>query len=236
MHSLIQDLLSYTQATTDSGSADEADAGAVMEQVRENLRTAIETSEAEISYDPLPRVGIREGQLLQLLQNIVSNALKYRGPEPPRVHVSAQKDAPRVAADREGQWPGYSCATPGAHLQSLQAAARPGDTGYRHRLGHLRTHRDTLRRPGYRSSRNPAKARRFTSPFHLPENGPNKALLGAERVHRIDCYRPVTGHQGCGSSDRSEQSRDADGGYRIPAGSLRRTGSLANAGPSPLRG
>ena len=92
MQNLIQDLLSYTRATS---ARDEAgaysEAGVAMEEVLGNLRTAIETAQARIAYEGLPLVGVRYSELVQLLQNLVSNALKYRGAEPPLVHVSAQE-------------------------------------------------------------------------------------------------------------------------------------------------
>ncbi|HYO83480.1 MAG TPA: ATP-binding protein, partial [Bryobacteraceae bacterium] len=92
MQNLIQDLLSYTRATDErEGSGAEADAAAAFEEVIQNLRTAIEVSHAQVTYDSLPEVGVHHTHLVQLLQNLVSNALKYRGTDIPRVHVSAQR-------------------------------------------------------------------------------------------------------------------------------------------------
>lgn len=55
-----------------------------------NLRTAIAESGAVITHDPLPRVAASELPLVQVFQNLVSNAIKYRHPErTPRVHISA---------------------------------------------------------------------------------------------------------------------------------------------------
>jgi chemotaxis family two-component system sensor kinase Cph1 len=45
-----------------------------------------------VTHDPLPTVIVDGAQLVQLFQNIVGNALKYRSAEPPRVHVSAKKN------------------------------------------------------------------------------------------------------------------------------------------------
>jgi light-regulated signal transduction histidine kinase (bacteriophytochrome) len=57
-----------------------------------NLRGAIEESGALVTHDPLPTIGADEMQLIQLFQNLVGNAVKYRGAEVPRVHVSAAEN------------------------------------------------------------------------------------------------------------------------------------------------
>lgn len=54
-----------------------------------NLRAAIEASGAIITHDPLPVLEGDDAQLVQLLQNLIGNALKFRRAETPRVHVSA---------------------------------------------------------------------------------------------------------------------------------------------------
>ena len=72
---------------------DDADAEAVLAEVLVNLRGAIAESDASITHGPLPRLGLPPRELAQILQNLVGNALKYRGARVPRVHV---------AADREG--------------------------------------------------------------------------------------------------------------------------------------
>lgn len=57
-----------------------------------NLQTAIQESGAEVTFDPLPRVLGDFGALARLLQNLIGNALKYRGAELPRIHISARRD------------------------------------------------------------------------------------------------------------------------------------------------
>ena len=54
-----------------------------------NLEVAIRDNGAEITHDPLPTVVADPSQIIQLLQNLVANAIKYRTTEPPRVHLSA---------------------------------------------------------------------------------------------------------------------------------------------------
>jgi chemotaxis family two-component system sensor kinase Cph1 len=69
------------------------DCGAVLAKALLNLQTAIAQSGATITSDPLPTVIAEEVMLMQLLQNLISNSIKYRGREAPRIHVSAERDA-----------------------------------------------------------------------------------------------------------------------------------------------
>jgi PAS domain S-box-containing protein len=92
MEMLVNDLLEYTQIVN-VPLADTAPVNvetAVRKSIS-NLETAIEESGAEIDADPLPCVAVREVHLLQLFQNLISNALKYRSAEPPRIRITAEK-------------------------------------------------------------------------------------------------------------------------------------------------
>ena len=57
-----------------------------------NLRVAISETGAVITHDPLPTVYADDSQLLQVFQNLIQNAIKFRRDEPPQVHVSAVKN------------------------------------------------------------------------------------------------------------------------------------------------
>jgi len=97
MELLLKDLLAFSQ----SGSASEGPPSAVnceqvVERVLLNLQASIEQSSATVTCGPLPTVQAHEIQLLQLLQNLVGNAIKYRSAEPPKIHVTAQR--------RESDW------------------------------------------------------------------------------------------------------------------------------------
>ena len=65
--------------------------GEVLESAMSNLRAEIEESHAEIDHDTLPALVVDELHLRQLFQNLVGNALKYRGERAPKVHVSAER-------------------------------------------------------------------------------------------------------------------------------------------------
>ena len=69
------------------------DCGAALANALLNLQAAIAQSGAIVTSDPLPTVVAEEVSLMQLFQNLISNSIKYRGEETPRIHVSAQRDA-----------------------------------------------------------------------------------------------------------------------------------------------
>ncbi|HEY3456840.1 MAG TPA: GAF domain-containing protein, partial [Bryobacteraceae bacterium] len=92
MESLTRDLLAYTAATRHEESGPPgADAGQALAGVLENLKGPIEESRAVVTQTALPVVAMHESRLIQVLQNLIGNALKYRGAEAPRVHVSASE-------------------------------------------------------------------------------------------------------------------------------------------------
>lgn len=92
MRRLIEDLLAYSRVGTRGREFVSVDLGAVHAAVVQNLERAIEESGAVLTSDPLPRVVGDEGQLVQLMQNLLGNAIKFRGEAPPRVHVSARRE------------------------------------------------------------------------------------------------------------------------------------------------
>lgn len=91
MQKLIQDLLSYSRASTRSIEPERVPTEAALTAATDNLRIAVKESGAVITHDPLPTLTVDERQLTQLFQNLLSNAMKFRGHESPRVHVSAKR-------------------------------------------------------------------------------------------------------------------------------------------------
>jgi light-regulated signal transduction histidine kinase (bacteriophytochrome) len=55
-----------------------------------NLDAKIRENGAVVTHDPLPRVMADQMQIIQVFQNLIGNAIKYRSAEPPKVHVSAR--------------------------------------------------------------------------------------------------------------------------------------------------
>jgi len=91
MQRMIQDLLAYTRAGGQDLTFTPVDCEALLAHVCDDLQMAIKESRATITHDTLPTVSGNETRLGQVLQNLLGNALKFRGTEPPRIHVSAQR-------------------------------------------------------------------------------------------------------------------------------------------------
>ncbi|MEX2376068.1 MAG: PAS domain S-box protein [Dehalococcoidia bacterium] len=92
MQALISDLLAYSRVGTRGGEFEEVSMEIALKGVLRGLGPAIEETSAVVTNDPLPVVEGDTTQLSQLLQNLIANALKFRGDEPPRVHVSARAE------------------------------------------------------------------------------------------------------------------------------------------------
>lgn len=91
MFRLIGDLLSYSRVGTTGLQVENINVNDVMLWAKMNLHTAIAEAGAEITNDELPTVSFDQSQLLQLFQNIIGNAIKYRSEQPPQIHVSATR-------------------------------------------------------------------------------------------------------------------------------------------------
>lgn len=96
MQSLINDLLHYSRVGTKGKEPVPTAVDRVVDQALRNLGPKIEETAAEVTADPMPTVPADEGQLVQLFQNLIGNAVKFHGDEQPRVHVGAQR--------RNGEW------------------------------------------------------------------------------------------------------------------------------------
>lgn len=89
MTGLIQDLLAYSHVLHDEDAVEQVSLSAVVDVVAANLSTSIEKSCAVIACGELPDVRANPGRLVQLLQNLVSNAIKYRSQAPPTIRIAA---------------------------------------------------------------------------------------------------------------------------------------------------
>jgi len=91
MQRLINDLLAYSRVHTRAGEPELVELSHVLGQARANLATAIEESGALVTNDELPVVMADPAQMVSVFQNLIGNAVKFRGEEPPHVHVSARE-------------------------------------------------------------------------------------------------------------------------------------------------
>ena len=89
MQALVNDLLLYSRVTTRGKEFAPTNMDDVLEEALANLDVAVAECNARVTHDPLPTVNGDAAQLARLLQNLVGNAIKYRGDAPPRVHVAA---------------------------------------------------------------------------------------------------------------------------------------------------
>jgi light-regulated signal transduction histidine kinase (bacteriophytochrome) len=92
MRALIDDLLALSKVNASAVNLVETDSAAIFEQVCANLAHAIEESGASVSQEGLPMVISTPQMLSQLLQNLISNAIKFRDQRPPVVQVRARRD------------------------------------------------------------------------------------------------------------------------------------------------
>jgi PAS domain S-box-containing protein len=91
MERLIHDLLDFSRI--EARGADfftQVDCDMALDDAIRNLKSSIEESGAIVTRERLPSVTGDAIQLTRLLQNLLANSMKYRTPEPPRIHVSAQ--------------------------------------------------------------------------------------------------------------------------------------------------
>jgi signal transduction histidine kinase len=90
MQTLIDDLLTYSRLTTREAPLEATDCSQIVQEVLANLKSAIHESKAIITYDALPVVRADSTQLLQVFQNLISNAIKYRSQRTPRIHIGVE--------------------------------------------------------------------------------------------------------------------------------------------------
>jgi signal transduction histidine kinase len=94
MQALINDLLAFARVSSRSQPFATTDCRAVLRAVLSNLRAAVQETGAVVTHDELPTVSADGTQLQQVFQNLIANAIKFHGDQPPRVHVgAARRDA-----------------------------------------------------------------------------------------------------------------------------------------------
>lgn len=96
MQRMINDLLLFSRVDTKAKSFEKTEGVVIIEQVLTNLQAAIEEKNAEVTFDTLPVIHADSSQIAQVFQNLISNAIKFHGEKPPKVHISAR--------ERERDW------------------------------------------------------------------------------------------------------------------------------------
>ncbi len=90
MQKLVRDLLTFSRVGRQAMAVQSSDCNAVIEESLKNLEAAIQESGAVVRRDPLPVVMADSSQLAQVFQNLIGNAIKFRGSAPPVIRVSAE--------------------------------------------------------------------------------------------------------------------------------------------------
>lgn len=91
MGQLIEDLLAYSLVGRGKSTREPADCSTALKRALANLEGAIRESGAKVTYDELPALIAEPTLLVQLFQNLISNAIKFRSEKPPDVHVHAEQ-------------------------------------------------------------------------------------------------------------------------------------------------
>ncbi len=92
MQKLISDLLILSRVGTRGKPLKKTNCKKALAQAVANLQASIKEAHADITYDSLPTVMADGSQLVQLFQNLIGNAIKFRSESAPHIHVSAEKN------------------------------------------------------------------------------------------------------------------------------------------------
>ena len=92
LDAMTNDLLQYSKITSEKRELKPVNFEDVLQEALLNLKVPIEESNAVITHDPLPTIKGDEHLKVQLFQNIIGNAIKYRSQETPKIHISTKKE------------------------------------------------------------------------------------------------------------------------------------------------
>ncbi len=92
MQTLVHDLLAYSHAGTEAITKQITPAEKICRQAIENLRLVIQENSAAVHFENLPLVEVDEVKMMQVIQNLLGNAIKFRKPDvPPEITISAER-------------------------------------------------------------------------------------------------------------------------------------------------
>lgn len=89
MDDLVRGLLRFSRVDTEGKPFDSTDSGAAVDRALAHLRSELEETLGQVTRAVLPVIPADADQLTDVFQNLIGNALKYRGNRPPRVHIAA---------------------------------------------------------------------------------------------------------------------------------------------------
>lgn len=100
MRLLIQDLLTYSRIGSQPLRMLKTDCNKALGEVLQNLKSRIDEHQVIISADPLPSLALDKTQFVQLLQNLISNAIKFRRETPPHIQIRVVPNNTDLSTDR----------------------------------------------------------------------------------------------------------------------------------------
>jgi len=103
MQVLINDLLAYSRVGTRGKPFSAIDCNEVLARALDNLKFAIQEAQANVSPATLPTLIADGTQLTQLFQNLVSNAVKFRGTAAPEIRIAAELKPRSLPAEEPGK-------------------------------------------------------------------------------------------------------------------------------------
>jgi signal transduction histidine kinase len=92
MQTLVQDLLSLSRVGTRGRNLEMVRLDQAVDRAVANLEFSIQETGASVTHDELPEVMADSSQMMQLFQNLIGNGIKFKGAEPPRVHITASRN------------------------------------------------------------------------------------------------------------------------------------------------
>jgi len=92
LQNMINGLLDFSRVQTQGVPFARIDVEKILTDALNNEKIAIRDSNASLTHDPLPEVWADAGQIMRVFQNLIDNAIKFHGSEPPKIHISARRD------------------------------------------------------------------------------------------------------------------------------------------------
>jgi len=91
MKALINDLLAYSRVGTKGKEFAKTNISDILKKVLQNLQIALEENKVEISIGPMPVIMADDTQMIQLFQNLIGNAIKFKNKNPPKISIDCKE-------------------------------------------------------------------------------------------------------------------------------------------------
>ena len=92
MRTLISELLAYSRVGTQGAPFALTPLDGLFDEVLQGLEVTLSDADAVVTRDPLPELWCDPTQIARVFQNLIVNAAKFRGTDPPKIHVGARRE------------------------------------------------------------------------------------------------------------------------------------------------